>query len=66
MRYCNACQRMVRPVKYFSWPAFLLLCFTVFGGVVYLIYYLFKRPECPICRGKDFTREAPSAEPTAT
>lgn len=62
MRYCHACERTVRPVKYFSWVAFF-----VFLGIFYLPYYLlFKRPECPICRGKHFSREAPAAEPTTS
>ena len=66
MRYCVACQRPVRPVKHFSWPAFLLFCLTMVGGIFYLLYYwLFKRPECPICRGKAFLKRPPEAE-TAT
>lgn len=61
MRYCIACQRMVRPIKFWSWAAFLLLVITGIGGVFYVLYYLFKRGECPICRGKSFLRHAPGA-----
>lgn len=61
MRYCVACQRSVRPLKHFSWVAFLLWCLTGIGGFVYLLYYLiFKRRECPICRGKSFKAKNPA------
>lgn len=61
MRYCVACERMVRPIKHFSWAAFLLLCLTMIGGVFYLLYYwIMKKKECPICRGKDFMKREPS------
>ena len=68
MRYCVACQRTVRPVKHWSWPAFFLctLIFIWVAGIwVYSLYYwLFKRPECPICRGKAFLKRPPEAETT--
>lgn len=62
MRWCIYCERSVRPIKHWSWLAFLAWCLTGIGGIVYLLYYLLlKRKECPICRGKRFTA-IPSAE----
>ena len=50
-RYCPYCKRLVEPVKKFNWAIFLLGFLTVgIVSVIYLIYYLLKRPtKCPIC-----------------
>ena len=54
MRYCPYCDRLVKGERSaFNWAIFLLLCLTGIGGVVYLVYYLFKSKKvCPICGGK--------------
>lgn len=53
VRYCPLCERNVAAKKKFSWPIFLLLCFTIFGGVTYLVWYIVKaRSVCPICGSK--------------
>lgn len=74
MRHCVHCDRPVRPIKKLSWG--LLVFFVVITfifqvlGVLLIIGYLgyyaqFKRKECPICRGKDFTLTREQAEEDA-
>ena len=67
MRYCPYCKRMVRPIKYISWGWFVLLVILgVLPGVLYLLLWvLFKRRECPICRGAHFLNAPPEAYPGA-
>jgi hypothetical protein len=56
MKYCNACQRNVTPKKEFNWVVFSLLM-VMFGlGLLYIPFYLFSAPRCPICRGQDFSQ----------
>lgn len=52
MKYCKHCERMVQPMKSFNWGAFLLLCLTGIGGIFYLIWWLIKGKQCPICGGR--------------
>jgi hypothetical protein len=46
---CELCKRDVVPGKKFNWIAFIFLL-----GFIYLIYYLFKKPQCPICGNESF------------
>lgn len=47
MKYCEFCERDVRPAKDFSWVGF------IFGlGIFYLVWYAWKAPHCPICHAK--------------
>lgn len=47
MKFCQFCQRNVKPKKDWSWVGF------IFGfGIFYLIYYFLKAPHCPICNAK--------------
>ena len=57
MKYCNYCQRMIKPEKKVNY--FILLFLTFFTGgswlLFYAIYYFFfKTPVCPICGGDSF------------
>ena len=63
MRYCPYCKRMVRPLKYVSWPwLVILLVLGLVPGILYLLYVAaFKRRQCPICRGKHFLKAPPEA-----
>lgn len=63
MKYCTLCERNVDPVKSkFSWPVFILLCFTMVGGLVYVIFHLFfkKKNRCPICFTKKLDKMSPA------
>ncbi|MFD0675279.1 MULTISPECIES: hypothetical protein [unclassified Paenibacillus] len=64
MRHCVHCDRPVRPVKKASWLVVvvnvLIAIFFPLVGVPLLIgyagyYVFFKKRECPICAGRDFT-----------
>ena len=57
MKYCQACQQNVAPVKKFSVGWFLLWCLSLIGGFVYIFYYLLKKKNiCPICGGKQLNK----------
>ena len=57
MKYCQACQQNVVPVKKFSIGCFLLWCLSLIGGLVYVFYYLLMKGRniCPICGGKQLS-----------
>ena len=59
MRYCEYCERYVKPVKKWSWFWFLFgLLFFGIGAVVYILWYwLFAGKKCPICGGEKLTRK---------
>lgn len=50
MKYCQYCDRVVKPKKSINW-LFVLLTFWFAVGIIYLIVYMFKKKECPICGG---------------
>lgn len=54
MKYCINCQRNVVPRRVFSFLWFFLLV-----GFFYLLYYPFKRKQCPSCGGKNFVAAKP-------
>ena len=54
MKHCIYCQRPVKAARKFSWIWFLIFCLTGIGGFVYLLYFPFKKKQCPICGGKHF------------
>lgn len=45
--YCVTCNRVVEGKKNFSWLKFFFC-----GGPIYLIWFLIKKPTCPICGSK--------------
>jgi len=51
----------VDPVKKFNWPLFLLLCITIGGGIIYLLWYFIfaKKAFCPICKTKKLVKYSP-------
>ena len=54
MKYCEYCERLVKPVKGWSWVGF------IFGfGILYLIYYLVKSTHCPICHADNLHNHEP-------
>ncbi|SET37936.1 hypothetical protein SAMN05660297_02224 [Natronincola peptidivorans] len=55
MKYCVLCQKHVEPVKSkWNWGWFIILCFTVVGGIGYAVYHvaLKSKEHCPICNTK--------------
>lgn len=52
--YCELCRRDVPLKKKFNWILFLILCCTVVGGGVYIVWYLLfaSKNRCPICNNK--------------
>lgn len=54
VKYCTLCQRQVVPSRRFSVVWFLVwfILGAGVGGVVYFIYYLLKKKQCPICHSK--------------
>lgn len=54
MQFCSSCNQNVRAEKKFSIGWFLVNCFWVIGGGVYLLYWMFlKGKSCPICGNKN-------------
>ena len=44
VQYCPGCKHNVVPEKQFNW-----LVFSFLLGVLYLPFYIMKKPTCPIC-----------------
>lgn len=62
MKYCTLCQRYVEPTKSkWSWGWFIILCFTIVGGIGYAIYHVLlkKKNRCPICNTKKLVKYSP-------
>lgn len=59
MKYCTLCERNVDPIKSkWSWAWFIILCFTVIGGIGYAIYHVLlkRKNRCPICGTKKLSK----------
>lgn len=53
MKYCKFCDRMVKPIKGWSWVGF------IFGfGFIYLAYYILKSTHCPICHTSELVKHS--------
>ena len=53
VKYCLNCKTTVEPQKSFN----AIICFLLFAawiipGIIYLIYYSSKEPQCPFCKGR--------------
>ncbi|MFC1959987.1 hypothetical protein ACFLYO_04690 [Chloroflexota bacterium] len=49
-KWCNACQKVVMPVKPFSWMNFLFMT-----GLFYVAAFLMQSAKCPTCDGTEFS-----------
>lgn len=62
MRYCQLCNRYIeRSKSKWNWGAFIVLCFTIVGGLGYALYHVFLKSKnrCPICNTKKLTKYSP-------
>ena len=55
MKYCINCKQLVDPQKKFNVLVFIfLLCCTLVGWILYLIYYAVKPKKCPMCNSTNW------------
>ena len=62
MKYCKNCKQNVNPTKKFSIGWFIINCFWIIGGGVYLLYFILKKKTCPICHGNNFEHSHSDSE----